>query len=107
VRHIADKPILRLLILHDDANREVEYTSGAEQALEKAAANDWTVVSVKNDWAPSPKRTDGDRRSLAAATQCRRFVGQIPRICFFLAAYSSSVRIPSPLSFASCSSSAA
>jgi phosphoserine phosphatase len=46
-----DKPTLRLLILHDDANREFDYTSGAEQALEKADAAGWTVVSVRNDWA--------------------------------------------------------
>ena len=46
-----DKPTLRLLVLHDDADREFDYTSGAEQALEKADAANWTVVSVKNDWA--------------------------------------------------------
>ena len=46
-----DKPFLRLLVLHDDGEREFDYTSGAEQALEKAEANGWTVVSVKNDWA--------------------------------------------------------
>jgi hypothetical protein len=28
-----------------------DYTSGAEQALEQAATNDWTVVSIKNDWS--------------------------------------------------------
>jgi phosphoserine phosphatase len=38
---------LRLLILHDDAEREFDYTAGAEQAL----AQDFTVVSVKRDWA--------------------------------------------------------
>ena len=46
-----DKPSLRLLVLHDDAEREFDYTSGAEQALEKADAAGWTVVSIKNDWA--------------------------------------------------------
>jgi phosphoglycolate phosphatase-like HAD superfamily hydrolase len=45
-----DKPFLRLLVLHDDAEREFDYTSGAEQALEKAAMSGWTVVSIKNDW---------------------------------------------------------
>src|SRR3954471_1349988 len=35
-RH-ADKPFLRLLILHDDADREFSYTAGAEKALEQAA----------------------------------------------------------------------
>jgi phosphoserine phosphatase len=46
-----DKPFLRLLVLHDDAEREFDYTSGAEQALEKAKTSGWTVVSIKNDWA--------------------------------------------------------
>jgi hypothetical protein len=46
----ASKPYLRLLVLHDDAEREFAYTSGAEQALERAEQHDWTVVSMKNDW---------------------------------------------------------
>ena len=46
-----DKPFLRLLVLHDDADREFDYTAGAEQALEQAASDGWTVVSIKNDWA--------------------------------------------------------
>jgi FMN phosphatase YigB (HAD superfamily) len=47
----ADKPCLRLIVLHDDAEREFAYTSGAEQALKKAQASGWTVVSMKNDFA--------------------------------------------------------
>ena len=46
-----DKPSLRLLVLHDDAEREFDYTAGAEQALERAGQDGWTVVSIKNDWA--------------------------------------------------------
>jgi phosphoserine phosphatase len=46
-----DRPALRLLVLHDDAEREFDYTKGAEKALEQAEAEGWTVVSVKNDWA--------------------------------------------------------
>jgi phosphoglycolate phosphatase-like HAD superfamily hydrolase len=42
---------LRLLILHDDAEREFDYAAGAEDALERARDQGWTVVSVKNDWA--------------------------------------------------------
>jgi phosphoserine phosphatase len=45
-----DKPSLRLLVLHDDAEREFDYVSGAEQALERAAKSGWTVASIKNDW---------------------------------------------------------
>jgi len=45
------RPALRLLVFHDDAEREFDYTGGAEKSLERAAAEGWTVVSVKNDWA--------------------------------------------------------
>jgi phosphoserine phosphatase len=48
--HHPDKPTLRLLILHDDVEREFDYTGGAERALEQAEADGWTVVSIKNDW---------------------------------------------------------
>jgi len=43
-------PALRLLLLHDDAEREFDYVAGAEQALHVAAQQNWTVVSIKNDW---------------------------------------------------------
>jgi phosphoserine phosphatase len=46
-----DKASLRLLVLHDDAEREFDYASGAEQALEQAGKDGWTVVSIKDDWA--------------------------------------------------------
>jgi phosphoserine phosphatase len=42
---------LRLLLLHDDPEREFDYTAGAEQSLERADREGWTVVSIKNDWA--------------------------------------------------------
>lgn len=45
-----DQPTLRLLVLHDDAEREFAYTSGAEKALEGAQARGITVVSMKNDF---------------------------------------------------------
>ena len=45
------RPALRLLLLHDDAEREFDYTAGAEAALERARAQGWTVISLKNDWA--------------------------------------------------------
>ncbi|MDT5007053.1 MAG: hypothetical protein QOJ24_4229 [Mycobacterium sp.] len=41
---------LRLLVLHDDAEREFDYTAGAERALDHAEQFGWTVVSIKNDW---------------------------------------------------------
>jgi phosphoserine phosphatase len=45
-----DRPSLRLLVLHDDAEREFDYTEGAEDALAAAAERDWTVISIKRDW---------------------------------------------------------
>jgi phosphoserine phosphatase len=47
----ASRPALRLLLLHDDADREFEYTAGAEKSLEVAAEEGWTVVSIRQDWA--------------------------------------------------------
>jgi phosphoglycolate phosphatase-like HAD superfamily hydrolase len=49
--HHPDKPFLRLLVLHDDADREFHYTAGAEQALERADADAWTTISIQSDWA--------------------------------------------------------
>jgi hypothetical protein len=45
-----DRAALRLLVLHDDAEREFAYTAGAEDALDRARARGWTMVSVKDDW---------------------------------------------------------
>jgi phosphoserine phosphatase len=60
-----DKPYLRLLVLHDDGDREFDYTAGAEQALEQADRDGWTVVSMRNDWetvfAPVPEMARPDR----------------------------------------------
>jgi phosphoserine phosphatase len=41
------RPALRLLVVHDDAEREVDDQSGAERAL----AADLTQISIKRDWA--------------------------------------------------------
>jgi phosphoglycolate phosphatase-like HAD superfamily hydrolase len=46
-----DKPSLRLLVKHDDAEREFAYVSGSEQALQEAERQAWTVVSVRDDWS--------------------------------------------------------
>lgn len=43
-------PSLRLLVLHDDAEREFDYMAGAEKALTMAKEKHWTVVSIRNDW---------------------------------------------------------
>src|SRR6202012_4529001 len=44
------RPALRLLIRHDDAEREFAYDGGAEQALTLADQLAWTVVSMHDDW---------------------------------------------------------
>ena len=41
---------LCLLVNHDDATREFDYTAGAEEALKMAQDRGWVVVSVKQDW---------------------------------------------------------
>ena len=46
-----DRDGLRLLVLHDDAEREFDYQAGAEDALQRAADRSWTVVSIATDWA--------------------------------------------------------
>jgi hypothetical protein len=46
-----DGPSLKLLVLHDDAEREFEYTAGAERALGHAEQYGWTVVSMRDDWS--------------------------------------------------------
>jgi phosphoglycolate phosphatase-like HAD superfamily hydrolase len=68
-----DKPSLRLLVLHDDADREFAYTSGAERALEKASTDGWTVVSMKDDFAtvfgrPGTRARQPDQDSLASTS---------------------------------------
>jgi len=41
---------LQLLVHHDAADREYAYDSGTEKALQVAARDGWTVVSMKDDW---------------------------------------------------------
>ena len=45
-----DLPSLRLLVHHNDAARETEYTAGAEKAMKLAQEQGWTVISMKQDW---------------------------------------------------------
>jgi phosphoglycolate phosphatase-like HAD superfamily hydrolase len=44
-------PSLSMLVRHDDAEREFEYTAGAERALALAADRGWPVASMRDDWA--------------------------------------------------------
>lgn len=40
----------RLLVLHDDPDREFDYVTGAENSLELARRYGWTIASIKDDW---------------------------------------------------------
>ncbi|NKZ15352.1 haloacid dehalogenase-like hydrolase [Mycolicibacterium septicum DSM 44393] len=43
-------PSLGLLVRHDDAEREFDYTAGADNALGLAADRGWAVASMRDDW---------------------------------------------------------
>jgi haloacid dehalogenase-like hydrolase len=45
------RPALRLVLRHDDSEREFDYDDGAEQVLHRAREQEWTVISMKDDWA--------------------------------------------------------
>jgi len=45
-----EHPTLCLLVNHDDSEREVKYSAGAENAVKTAGINSWTVISMKDDW---------------------------------------------------------
>ena len=44
------RPSLSVLVNHDDGERDIAYTAGAEKSLEHARQHGWTVISVKDDW---------------------------------------------------------
>ena len=46
-----ERPALRIVVRHDDAEREFDYTAGAESVLDMAGTHGWTVASVRYDWA--------------------------------------------------------
>ena len=46
-----ERPALRVVVRHDDAEREFDYTAGAETVLDMAGTHGWTVASVRDDWA--------------------------------------------------------
>ncbi len=48
--HTAVQPGLRLLLHHDDAEREFADATGAEDALARAGEAGWTVISMRDDW---------------------------------------------------------
>lgn len=45
-----DRPSLQLLVLHDDADREVASDTEADAVLELAARQGWLIISMARDW---------------------------------------------------------
>ena len=43
-------PSLCLVVSHDDNERDIAYTAGAERLIEIAKAKGWTIAGVKDDW---------------------------------------------------------
>ncbi len=48
---VATRPALRLLVVHDDPEREFDDRKGAEEAIARATDRGWTQISIKNDWS--------------------------------------------------------
>ena len=46
----AGGPALRLLVVHDDAEREFDYVAGAENVITTARTKGWTMISMKDDF---------------------------------------------------------
>jgi hypothetical protein len=47
----SSRPSLRMLVLHDDEDREFDYIAGAEMSVKRAQAEGWTIISMRDDWA--------------------------------------------------------
>jgi phosphoserine phosphatase len=62
----ASRPSLKLLVNHDDENREFAYQTGAEASLEAARSEGWTVISVKDDWKTVFSATGNSSRASVA-----------------------------------------
>ena len=43
-------PALRLLIVHDETDREFDYVAGAEEVISTALTRGWTTASIKREW---------------------------------------------------------
>ena len=44
------RPSHCIVVDHDDNDRDIAYTAGAEKLIDTAEAKGWTVVSVRDDW---------------------------------------------------------
>ena len=48
--NVPERPSLRLIVRHDDAEREFADEKGAEAALTRATDRGWTIISMRDDW---------------------------------------------------------
>ena len=44
------RPSLCVVVNHDDNERDIAYTAGAEKLIETAKAKGWTIANIKDDW---------------------------------------------------------
>jgi phosphoserine phosphatase len=68
-----DRPSLQLLVLHDDAEREMAYGEPLNESLDAAKKYGWQVVRIAEDWSrvfakPLVKNTSVAQPTAAAAT---------------------------------------
>ena len=63
-----DRPSLQLLVLHDDADREMAYEEPTRDSLEAADRYGWNVVRMKSDWKRVFARPLAKRPPPAAGT---------------------------------------
>ena len=61
-------PALRLLVVHDDRDREFDYVAGAEKVLDAVQHRGWTAVRIQSDWKQvfPPAGSHVDRLASAA-----------------------------------------
>jgi len=69
----SDRPSLQLLVLHDDAEREMAYGEPLNESLDAAKKYGWQVVRIAEDWSrvfakPLVKNTSVAQPAAAAAT---------------------------------------
>jgi len=67
-----ERPSLQLLVLHDDAEREMAYGEPSDESLSAATRYGWQVVRMASDWkrvfaAPLARRATETRPATAAA----------------------------------------
>ncbi|HEY5848874.1 MAG TPA: hypothetical protein VIT42_18995 [Microlunatus sp.] len=75
-----DEPYLRLLILHDDPDREFAYTTGAEHALDQANRDHGERAQKDSSWVTGVlgQRTTSGMWSSAWSTWAAASVNVVP-----------------------------